>query len=162
MSYVENNLIKDEKVKFFARVHFAIFSSSIIWFIIVLIIASSGFSSHSSSRDPLMIFKLILFLIPLFIFLNALIIKLTTEFSVTNKRIIAKIGFFQRHTIEILLSKVESLKVNQSIWGRIFNYGSITVIGSGGTQQKFIGISNPIDIRNKTNQAIEETVSGSS
>ena len=159
MSYVEKNLIKDEEVQFFAYVHFAIFSSSIISFIIVLIIAISGLSSQSSLREPVTIFNLILFFIPIFIFLNALIIKLTTEFAVTNKRIIAKIGFFQRHTLEILLLKVESLEVNQSILGRIFNYGSITINGSGGTKQKFAGIRNPISIRNKTNQVIEDSVS---
>jgi len=159
MTYVENNLIKDEEVKFFAHIHYAIFSSSIISFIIVLIIAISNLSSRSSLSNPTTIFNLILFLIPIFIFPNALIIKLTTEFAVTNKRIIAKVGFFQRHTLEILLQKVESIQVNQSIIGRIFNYGSITVIGSGGTKQKFVGITNPIEIRNKTNQVIEDSVS---
>ncbi|XLV70956.1 PH domain-containing protein (plasmid) [Ralstonia syzygii subsp. celebesensis] len=55
----------------------------------------------------------------------------TTELAVTNRKVIAKVGFIRRDTIEMLLGKVESVQVKQSIFGRIFNYGTIIISGAG-------------------------------
>ncbi|PKL35621.1 MAG: MFS transporter permease [Spirochaetae bacterium HGW-Spirochaetae-1] len=76
------------------------------------------------------------------------IIKLkTSEFAITNKRIIIKVGLIRRKTIELNLSKVESVNVDQSILGRILGYGTITVVGTGGTKEKFSEISKPLEFR---------------
>ena len=69
------------------------------------------------------------------------------EFAVTNRRVIVKLGFISRRTIEINLSKVESVEVNQDIFGRLFNYGTITVIGTGGTHEPFALINDPLAFR---------------
>src|ERR1700756_3632623 len=45
----------------------------------------------------------------------------STELAITNRRVIAKFGFIQRHTVEINLDKVEALRVDQSVWGRVLN-----------------------------------------
>ena len=55
----------------------------------------------------------------------------TTEIAITNRRIILKRGFIRRHTIEMNMDKVESVDVDQSLVGRLFNYGDITVRGTG-------------------------------
>jgi len=70
-----------------------------------------------------------------------------SEFVVTNRRIIIKTGFIARSTLEMNLSKIESVNVEQSVAGRIFNYGSITIIGTGGTRETFHNISRPLDFR---------------
>ena len=70
-----------------------------------------------------------------------------SEFAVTNRRVIVKLGFISRRTIEINLSKVESVEVNQDIFGRLFNYGTITVIGTGGTHEPFALINDPLAFR---------------
>ena len=67
----------------------------------------------------------------------------TSEFAVTNRRVIVKTGLLARRTIEINISRVESVQVDQDIFGRLFNYGAITVIGTGGTKEPFTMIENP-------------------
>lgn len=70
-----------------------------------------------------------------------------SEFVITNRRIIIKTGFIARSTFEMNLSKIESVNVDQSVSGRIFNYGSITIIGTGGTRETFNNIAHPLEFR---------------
>ncbi len=130
-SYVESVLSKEEKINYAAKISF--------W-----------------SLMPLTIFGLIfLFLSPndnfrgigLIFFIIAFIRYKTTELVVTNKKLIAKVGFVKRRTIELLLNKVESVQVNQSVLGRMLNYGSVIVSGAGTPQAPVKGISNPIEFR---------------
>lgn len=81
---------------------------------------------------------------------------LTTEFSVTNQRIVAKSGFIQRHTVEMLLSKVETVSVNQSVVGRLLNFGTVTITGTGGSKESFKFVVNPISIRKKINHTLQK------
>ena len=84
-----------------------------------------------------------------------LIDRLTTEFAVTNKRVIVKTGWVQRETLELNLSRVESLSVDQRVMGRLLGYGTITIIGTGGTKEPFHGIAHPLEFRN----AVQEQLS---
>jgi uncharacterized membrane protein YdbT with pleckstrin-like domain len=70
----------------------------------------------------------------------------------SNKRVIAKTGFIRRRSLELLLTKIESLGVSQPIVGRIFNYGTITVTGTGGTKEPFKNIMNPMELRQVVNR----------
>lgn len=70
-----------------------------------------------------------------------------SEYVITNRRIIIKTGFIARNSFEMNLSKIESVNVEQSIMGRILNYGSITIIGSGGTRETFHNIAHPLKFR---------------
>jgi uncharacterized membrane protein YdbT with pleckstrin-like domain len=70
-----------------------------------------------------------------------------SEFVITNRRIIIKTGFIARSTFEMNLSKIESVNVDQTVTGRILNYGSITIIGTGGTRETFHNISKPLSLR---------------
>jgi uncharacterized membrane protein YdbT with pleckstrin-like domain len=72
-----------------------------------------------------------------------------SEFGITNKRLIIKTGILSRKTLELNLSKIESVNVNQSILGRILGYGNIGVIGTGGTKEYFVSIKNPLEFRRK-------------
>lgn len=76
-----------------------------------------------------------------------LIQKLTDEFVVTNRRIVVKRGIVTYITLEMILARIEAVNVSQNILGRILGYGSITIIGSGGTHQSFHEISNPLAFR---------------
>ena len=72
----------------------------------------------------------------------------TTETDVTNMRVVHKTGFIKRRTFEMSLDKVESVDVNQSILGRILNYGSVTVRGVGEGAETIDTIASPLDFRN--------------
>lgn len=73
--------------------------------------------------------------------------QVTSEFAITTKRVIIKVGLIARQTLEMNLSKIETVNVDQTIMGRILNYGSITIIGTGGTQEVFHNIANPMQFR---------------
>lgn len=93
-----------------------------------------------------------LLLLPLFgvglLFLLAAFIRYkTTELAITNKRVIAKFGFISRRTVELNITKVESIQVDQSILGRVLDYGSLVLSGAGNPQAPIPGISNPMTFR---------------
>jgi uncharacterized membrane protein YdbT with pleckstrin-like domain len=73
--------------------------------------------------------------------------RATSEFAITTKRVIIKEGLIARRTLEMNLSKIETVNVDQNIMGRILNYGSITIIGTGGTHEVFHNIAYPMHFR---------------
>lgn len=89
------------------------------------------------------------------LFIAPLIQRKTTELAVTNRRVVIKTGFIKRDTLELNLVKVESVSVEQSLFGRMFGYGSITVIGTGGTRESFADISAPLAFRKAVQEAID-------
>ncbi len=99
----------------------------------------------------------------LFLFLFDLIISfmryISSEFAVTSKRIIIKKGFIKRKTWELLLSKVETIQVEQGIIGRILRFGTITVSGTGGTSEPEKRVRRPLEFRMKAQEQIEKTQS---
>lgn len=93
---------------------------------------------------------------------KALIYALTTEMAVTNKKVIGKWGLISRNTMEQRLSKVESITVDQGVLGRLFNYGTVLVRGTGSTATPIRYIENPTRFRRSIEEAIEalEAVQG--
>lgn len=83
------------------------------------------------------------------LFIVPLIEFSTSEFAITNKRVIIKVGLISRRTLEMNLSKIESVNVNQGILGRMLGYGTIVVIGTGGTKEPFATINDPLTFRKK-------------
>jgi uncharacterized membrane protein YdbT with pleckstrin-like domain len=71
----------------------------------------------------------------------------STEIAVTNRRIVVKLGFISRRTIEINVSKVESVQVTQGVLGRLFNFGTLVIAGTGATHEPLQGIADPIGFR---------------
>ncbi|MDD2986491.1 PH domain-containing protein [Flavobacterium sp.] len=83
------------------------------------------------------------------LFIAPMIDRYTDEFAITNKRVIIKTGLISRKTFEMNHSKIESVNVDQSIMGRILGYGTIGIVGSGGTREVFPNIKNPLAFRKK-------------
>jgi len=79
----------------------------------------------------------------------------STEIAITSKRIIAKFGFIHRHTVEINLDKVESLRVEQGFWGRILNFGTIFISGAGTAVAPMPDIADPLVFRRKFMEATD-------
>ncbi|MGO9985725.1 MAG: PH domain-containing protein [Rhodomicrobium sp.] len=73
----------------------------------------------------------------------------TSEFAVTDHRVMVKVGVIRRHSLEIMLPQVEGIGVDQGILGRILSYGTITVSGTGATHEHFIRIRNPLEFRRR-------------
>jgi uncharacterized membrane protein YdbT with pleckstrin-like domain len=171
MGYVNDNLTPNEKIFFIARVHPAVFFRSIVMFVMTIVLFIYGFSNaavgskrgftpeqiEASNKfgDLLLCFSVLFLLYSISLGVQAAIVMFTTEFAVTNRRLIAKTGLIRRQTLEILLSKVESVSVNQNMLGRVLNFGTVTVTGTGGTRESFRAIVDPINVRKKINQIIE-------
>ncbi len=162
MSYVEDNLMPNEKVIFSAKISPVVFMSPAIAYIFLLIIfyisiqILSNKDQISGIIGSFFCFLSIIFLIPtLILILEAIITMRTSEFVVTNKRVIAKTGFIRRNITEILLTKVESVEVDQNIFGRICGFGTIKITGTGGTHQRVRAIVDPLKIRKKVSQVVE-------
>ncbi|MCX9156411.1 PH domain-containing protein [Niveibacterium sp. 24ML] len=97
-----------------------------------------------------------LFGIGLIFWIIAWIRSRSTELAITNKRVIAKFGFISRRTIEINLGKIESIQVDQTVLGRMLNYGSLVIAGAGEAQAPIPHISNPMRFRQMFMQAQEQ------
>jgi uncharacterized membrane protein YdbT with pleckstrin-like domain len=83
------------------------------------------------------------------LFIAPLIDLYTDQFAITNKRVVIKTGLISRKTIELNLNKIESVNVDQTVFGRLFGFGTITIIGIGGTREAFINIRKPLEFRKK-------------
>lgn len=88
--------------------------------------------------------------------LQRLLFYVTTEYGITSKRVLGKTGFIWRKSLDIVLAKVEAVRLNQSIFGRLLNYGTIDVTGSGGTAEKLKYIPDPLAFRNSIQEQLAD------
>jgi membrane protein YdbS with pleckstrin-like domain len=79
----------------------------------------------------------------------------SSEFVVTNKRVLVKTGFVRRHSTEILLRQVEGITVDQGILGRMLGFGTIVVEGTGSDRTPYKGIASPMEFRLAVQEQIE-------
>ncbi len=101
---------------------------------------------------------LFLLWVGLMILWEAFIIKQTTELAITSKRIIAKFGLFNRTVIELKLRRFESIMIEQSWLGQLFNYGTITLTGMGGVKTTVPTIEAPLKFKKVLWQVLEYVV----
>ena len=136
LKYVENNLLPGEAIVYWARLHPIIFLTPALLALLGLAAFAVGWIPAAS-----------ILLVAMILAISRYIRLVTSEFAVTNKRVLIKTGLIRRHTLELLLEKVETVGVDQGIFGRILNYGAIIVIGTGGTKELFPGIAKPLEFR---------------
>jgi len=146
MSYIEENLMKDESVVYQTKKHWIVFASSIFW---VLFGMTFFLSKETVGFGGFCIFLAIVLAI-----MNYIELK-TSEFGITNKRVIIKTGVIKRDTLEMQLSKIESVQVKQGIIGRMLNYGTLVIKGTGGTPGLYKKIDNPIKFKKVAQEAIQ-------
>lgn len=151
--YVEQNLVAGERILLKAKLHWGILVWPCLSIILGLVlIALSPIVGQMLGTPGVSIGMLVCVALPFTLgglagLLNAFLIWITTEFAVTNKRIIAKVGALSRHSLELFLHQVEAITVDQTVMGRIMNYGTLVVHGAGGTKQGFPSIANPLELR---------------
>ena len=139
MGYIQDNLLPDERIIYTTKLHWIIFIAPLICFLISFLLFSSG-SDLAGVGTTFLIIAVVYALLRYLTYI-------TSEFGLTNKRVVIKVGVIRRKTLELLLQKVETLGVTQGIIGRILNYGTIIVVGSGGTREPFNKIAAPLIFR---------------
>ncbi len=134
MSFIDDNLMAGERVVYRTQLHWAIFIMPIV-LTLTVVFAIIG--------------------IPWLVIIY--IAYKSSEFAVTNKRVLIKVGLIRRESLETLLQKVEGIHVEQDILGRIFNYGTIIVKGTGGTSNPFKTICSPFEFRKIVQEQVEKS-----
>src|SRR5438128_11795064 len=131
----------------------AVFGLLAIAFLIAAFSKPAG-AKAVSSRDAMYVAALICFLVGATLFCIGLLKRSVTEMAVTNKRVIVKTGLAERRTTEILLSRIESVVVDEPAMGRILGYGTVIVRGTGGTPEIFEKIQHPLEFRQQVQSQI--------
>jgi len=147
MSYVDENLLPGEKVVYRAHLHRIIYTGPLLLAIvgIALIVTAYMLEWPLASLLAGGVIVVIAGIIALASYIRAS----SSEFAVTNRRVVIKVGIVRRHTLELLLQKVEGIGVDQTVFGRMINMGTITVIGTGGSKEEFKQIANPLEFRHQ-------------
>jgi uncharacterized membrane protein YdbT with pleckstrin-like domain len=147
--YIDDILQPGEKVLYSTNAHWIFYLPAIVAWIAALALF---ILSRTTTTDGLILLYLSVFaaaaLAALYWTVKAWFHRWTTETDVTNMRVVHKTGFIQRRTFEMSLDKVESVDVNQSILGRILNYGDVTVRGVGEGVETIDTIASPLAFRN--------------
>ena len=150
MSYVIKTLQPGETVIYHTRLHWIVFLPAIT--VVVAGIVAIIFSSRAGEETLVNLVKTVgyaLILFSAFLAASVWIQFISTEMAITNRRVVAKVGFIWRRTIEMERQKVESVSVDQSILGRLLDYGTIIVRGTGSTLEPMANIDSPLEFRNK-------------
>ena len=149
MGYLEQHLMPGEKIAYRTTLHWIIFLLPALLFL-----AALGFliAAAVGRAGPWGYLGGISGLVCVLATVWRYITYATSEFGVTDKRVIAKVGWIGTHSIEILLTKVEAVRVDQGIWGRILGYGTVVVTGSGGTQEPFAVIASPFEFSKRVQE----------
>lgn len=153
MGYVANNLSKNEKIVYEGKIHLFIFMPWILLLSIVYIVYPDG----SREVDEATMLSIDIFMvISILGVIHSFLYKVSTEFAITNRRIISKTGFISRSTIEFNHNKIESINVEQGIFGRIFGYGSVVINGTGGVKTPIKNIAKPLRFRSEAMNIIDQ------
>jgi len=165
MSYVRKHLIDGESIIYETRLHWIVLVGPILLALLfgstavgMFVLASQKSGDNAMAHQSMMIAGAAFLVIALFFIVRGVMERNATEMTVTNKRVFVKTGLAARRTVELLLSRVESIGVEESAAGRMLGYGKVTIHGTGGTPEVFHKIAHPLEFRTQVQQQIEKTV----
>ncbi len=147
MSYLDKILQPDETALITGKKHWIIYAPGAVCIGIAILIAGAG-SGMAHLATVAQIVAAIIGLVGVVLLLREWFEQWTTEIVVTNRRVVYKTGFISRKTTEMNMEKIESVVVDQSLFGRILGYGSLDVRGTGVGMEKLNRIAAPLALRN--------------
>jgi uncharacterized membrane protein YdbT with pleckstrin-like domain len=164
MSYVESNLVPGESVIYQTRLHWIVMLGHLLFGVLLLILPGAVLLYYALTQPQVDVRNVhlmqggaaVLLLSGVAVIVAGMVRRNATEMAVTNRRVVVKTGLAARKTIEMLLAKVESIEVNETTMGRMLGYGTIVVIGTGGTSEPFHKVAHPLQFRNQVQQQIEK------
>jgi uncharacterized membrane protein YdbT with pleckstrin-like domain len=142
--FIEKNLVPGERLVYRTQPHWIVFSRAFLLTMVAILYV--GFFPGDTS--------LIYFVMPviLLIWVANFIDYTCSEYAVTDKRVLVKVGFFQVEIVDTQLQRIESIQVSQNLLGKILNYGTITVRGTGGDAYPFAWIQKPLVFRSQAQE----------
>jgi hypothetical protein len=164
MSYVESHLVAGETVIYQTRLHWIVMLGHIILGCFLLGLPGAFLLYYAASQPGIEAGNLhliqavgvALLIGGIVAIVMGMVRRNATEMAVTNRRVVIKTGIVGRTTIEMLLNKVESIEVGETAFGRMLGYGTIVVIGTGGTPEPFHQVAHPLEFRSQVQQQIEK------
>lgn len=151
MGYVERNLLPNERVLYKTRLHWILFLRPGL--VVGLGVVLTGVLYPVTRPEWLWYGGAAVIVAGLAWGLGHYVELMTSEFAVTTTRLIFKVGLVSTYTTELLLSRVETIGVTQGLAGRLLDYGDLTVTGTGGAQEVFQRVHDPIGFRKHVQQA---------
>lgn len=145
MKYLKNNLQPGETVQYKAKLHLFLFLQPVV-------LALLGYSCYIEQGITHYLGVTLLFL-GVVSLIQRILVKIGSVYAVTNKRVILKTGVLSRKVVDLVLVKCEGIHVSQSVFGRIFNYGTITVT-TGGAISSYPFICKPLAFKKEINTQI--------
>ena len=148
--YIDDILQPGEKVLYSTNAHWIFFGPAILlWILAAVFFVLSGMVPAGSALIVVCwALAAIVAVVALYKTVTAWFHRWTTETDVTNLRVVHKTGFISRKSFEMSLDKVESVDVTQSIAGRIFDFGDVTIMGVGEGKETIRTIASPLTFRN--------------
>jgi uncharacterized membrane protein YdbT with pleckstrin-like domain len=166
VGYIEENLISGEAVTYRGRLHWKVVfwpgvSAVVFTGLGIYLLWRTTFGSNTAEKGgAMMMLGAAAVLIGIVPFAMAQIKRASSEFAVTNKRVIVKTGLIKRKTMEMFLHKIESVSVDQSVPGRMLGYGTLALHGTGGTSETFHDIDTPLEFRRQVQEQIGKNEPG--
>ena len=164
MSYVEKHLIDGESIVYTTRLHWIVLVAPVllgllfgVMGIAVFVFSARPGADNAAMHEAMMALGAIFLIVALIFIVRGVLLRNATEITVTNRRVFVKVGMAARRTIELLLSRVESIGVEESVMGRMLGYGTVILHGTGGTPESFDTIAHPLEFRTQVQQQIEKT-----
>ncbi len=148
MSYVKSVLQPEETVLFRSRLHWIVYVPGLLMLVPAAAAGIGGnYIQELDVRYVCWAVGAIFLLFALLKLLAEWARRVTTEIAVTDRRVIYKRGLIRRYTIEINNDKIESVDVDQTVLGRIFNYGTVVIRGTGSAIEPLCNIDDPLHFR---------------
>jgi uncharacterized membrane protein YdbT with pleckstrin-like domain len=149
MGYVESALLPGEMVKYRAKLHWNTYLPAVALLIGGIVPFVWGFvlGVHETTGLTIVLIGAVLLFAAVWSGINALLKSKSSEFAVTDRRVIIKVGLIARRTLEMNASKIENISIAQTIMGRILDYGTIEISGTGGTKETFSNIAAPMEFK---------------
>lgn len=160
MGSIEKILLPDERLVAQARPHWIGFLPSFGHGAVALIVSGAAIPMVPDKRLPFFAAAGVFGALAVIAALRASVARLSCRYAVTNRRVITQIGLLSTRTVELMLFKVESLEVEQSLMGRIFGYGDLVLHGTGGQPTRMERVTDPHGLRNAVHAALEGSKKG--
>jgi uncharacterized membrane protein YdbT with pleckstrin-like domain len=155
MAYVDDNLGSDEHVIYRTRLHWVCFLGPTVFLALFLLIIAFLASSPELVAVGFAAIAILLFLWLLVESIASLRSYLTSEFAVTNRRVLLKkVGWRRQKTEETDLKEVDNIGVEQGLVGRILGYGSVTIAELGRPKVSFSRVAHAVEFGEHVYQQI--------
>jgi uncharacterized membrane protein YdbT with pleckstrin-like domain len=161
MSYIERNLIPGEKIMYRTGIHWSVLVGPTI---VAAIIAAPGIAllayrdriaGNQIPVDAVAAAGIALLVVAAIVLAYNVIKRNATEIAVTDRRVIIKTGMTSRRSLEIMIAKVESIGIDETVMGRVLGYGTVVIHGTGGTPEPFRKIAHPSEFRREVQQQVD-------